>query len=594
MSEPRERLHPANEKQVGEYAAVLHQYREDVFVFIRDMWSLIPQPVKPEYKRDWEEVCRAQGETWLELKDTVTAEWFGDMVGEDEFGVQIWEWHEFEKGKHITWQQVLILMGVNKARDPRVPSMISIVSGHGIGKSATCAWIVLWYLYCFIRCQVPVTAPTASQMHDVLWKEMNLWIGRMPEKVQPLYEWTAGYIRITYDPETWFARARTSTKENTEAIAGVHADKVAIVVDEASGVPEQVYDAAEGALTSGDVLVILISNGTRTIGYFYDSHNKNKALFQTFRFDGEQTPMVDKKYVALKLKRNGRTSEEFRVRVSGGFPKEDAMDDGGYMQLIPRQRITVIPRLPDNRIPWIGRTRLSCDPSGEGKDEATIAAGDAFKCAIVDTMNTTNENQIAERLLTWAARLGIKPEDMIIDGFGVGTRIAQKIVLASKGMYNPYTALVGNPPKTEEKIQPLYFTRMDEEMEQAREDEDEAWQEVDTEKGIPADLYVNIRALMYFRLRKQFLAGYQLVDNDTENSESVEELMGIRYKRSLQGNKIQMMTKKEMKKLGIKSPNKADALALLTLRHDTMSAQTPEEVKAILQQESEYDPHDIL
>ena len=181
----------------------------------------------------------------------MSAEWFGDFEGEDEDGVMKWNWYRFEKGTHITWQQVMILLAVNKSRHALVSSLISVVSGHGIGKSATCSWVVLWFLYCFQRAQVPVTAPTATQMNDVLWKELSIWIKRMPTKVQEIYDWKSDYVRIKYDPEAWFARARTSTKENTEAIAGVHSDYVLIVVDEASGVPEQVFNTAEGALTSG-------------------------------------------------------------------------------------------------------------------------------------------------------------------------------------------------------------------------------------------------------------------------------------------------------------------------------------------------------
>jgi hypothetical protein len=49
---------------VGHFAAAIHSYRDDIFVFMNDMWGLIPQPVKPEYQGAWEEVLRSSGETW--------------------------------------------------------------------------------------------------------------------------------------------------------------------------------------------------------------------------------------------------------------------------------------------------------------------------------------------------------------------------------------------------------------------------------------------------------------------------------------------------------------------------------------------------
>jgi len=214
-------------KQVGEYhpenvrletfAAEIVTYRTDILYYIETMWGFIPQEPKPEYRERWEEVLRATGPTWLRLKDEVTAEWFGEPH-EAEYGTTHWTWYGFRKGTHITWQQCLILLAFQKSiEDKRVPRNVTIRSGHGIGKSATVSWIVLWFLHCFAEAQVPVTAPTAPQMHDVLWKEMAIWISRMPEEVAELFDWQNGYIRMKYSPETWFARARTSTKENTDA-----------------------------------------------------------------------------------------------------------------------------------------------------------------------------------------------------------------------------------------------------------------------------------------------------------------------------------------------------------------------------------------
>jgi len=139
-------------------------------------------------------------------------------------GQSFFRWDSFTKGKHFTWQQNLILMGIEKNAQGNALNFLSIVSGHGIGKSASCAWITLWFLYCYYNSQVAVTAPTSSQMHDVLWKEMSIWISKMPEDIANMYDWTRDYIRMNYAPTDWFATRRTSSKENTEAIAGVHSE----------------------------------------------------------------------------------------------------------------------------------------------------------------------------------------------------------------------------------------------------------------------------------------------------------------------------------------------------------------------------------
>jgi hypothetical protein len=71
-------------------------------------------------------------------------------------------------------------------------------------------------------------------MYDVLWKEIALRLGKMPDWLRNRFDHTSDYLRILDNPKVWFARARTGRKENPEALSGVHADHVFILADEAS------------------------------------------------------------------------------------------------------------------------------------------------------------------------------------------------------------------------------------------------------------------------------------------------------------------------------------------------------------------------
>lgn len=576
------KLRPNEERVVMEHAKKIVEYRKSIRLFVKEMWGLEPQPVKPQYREAFETVSRATGRNWEVLKKTVKPYWFGDY---DEAAGE-WKWYAFEKGKHFSWQQNLILMGVEKAVAGDAPRHISVVSGHGIGKSATCAWFTLWFLYCYFGSQVPVTAPTSSQMHDVLWKELSIWISRMPVEAKELYEWQHDYVRMQYSPESWFARARTSTKENTEAIAGVHADHVAIVIDEASGVPEQVFVTAQGALTSGNVFVFMISNGTRTIGYFFDSHHKDALDNQLFSFSSEESPLVDKSFVQRMAKKYKTDSEEYKIRVKGGFPGEDMVDDTGYLQLIPEQRITV--RLKSEfDVPFIGRKILGVDPAGEGKDTCTFVVRDRFKAEVVAELRTSNDRQIAEYVLTLMDRFDVRPEDVVVAAFGIGSDVGKEIALATSGKkggaYEIYTVLEGTAPKDEEAYNGHFFTRHDDEKEDPASPADSA-----------DDLYLNLRALMYFRARNWLYAGGAIVDESVDNSEFKQELVVIRYKRTLHGNRIQLMSKKEMAKLRIPSPNKADAFALTFLRDLDEKIQTEDERATAAEEYNVDDPFSAL
>jgi hypothetical protein len=374
--------------------------------------------------------------------------------------------------------------------------------------------LILWYLFCYKDAQVPCTAPTSDQIHDILWKEVAKWLNLMPKPVREKYEWTNGYIRITESPETWFARAKTARKENPEALAGVHGDFVMYIVDEASGVPEEIFNTAEGALTGDNVLVILISNPTRLIGYFYDSHHKDKESWQTLGFSSIDSPLVDKEYVSRIISKHGEDSDEYKIRVLGEFPREDTMDDKGYIALFSENDIKI-----SDTEEFIGERRLGIDPSGEGDDKTVWVIRDNFKAKIVAVEKVSNASSIAQKTMTLMQHYQVKGEHTYIDNFGAGANVAQELALAG---IRVKAINVGDKPSDEE-------------------------------------MFLNRRAEASWRVKQWFRKGGELVDH-----KGWDEILTIRYRKELSG-KMKIMGKLEMKKEGIKSPDHYDALMMTFL-----------------------------
>lgn len=471
---------------------IFRKIQKSPIFFIKKMWGLIPQPIIPGY----EQIVQAMIDN--DKSQEITEQYFCPFI----------------KGKHITWQQWLILIAVERAISGKASKRISVVSGHGTGKSATSSWLILWYLFSHKNAQVPCTAPTGEQMHDILWKELKLWIDRMPEAIAAKYDWTTGYLRINESPETWFARAKTARKEKPEALAGVHGDYVFFVIDEGSGVPEEIFNTAEGALTGPNVLVLMISNGTRNEGYFYESHHRDRASWQNLSFNSEKSPIVDKEFVQRVVDKFGMDSDEYLIRVKGGFPKVGTMDDRGYVPLIDREQIKV-----DSTIPFVGRVRLGVDPAGEGDDKTIWAGRDNFTSKRLASEPKSDSKSIASKTLTLIDIFKIKGFDITVDNFGEGANVSRELAIA------------------EERV-------LVEAVNWAEEAEEN-------------DIYINKRAECYFRLRDWLLAG-----GTVENNQIADEIAKIKYKRSLNGKK-QIMPKPEMKKeMGGKSPDDADALAL--------------------------------
>ena len=76
----------------------------------------------------------------------------------------------------MTRQQTQVIEAVRKAVNDEAPRKVSVMSGHGIGKTATFSMLLLWFLFCYMDSQIACTAPSQSQMYDVLWKEIAVWL----------------------------------------------------------------------------------------------------------------------------------------------------------------------------------------------------------------------------------------------------------------------------------------------------------------------------------------------------------------------------------------------------------------------------------
>lgn len=504
--------------------------------FLKQVWGLSPQPLKKEYKDKFIQGLKLKNKEWDKFAKTVTKDWF----------------ESFELGKHITWQQSLILFGVDKAMRGDTPLRISIVSGHGIGKSMVLSIIILWFLFVHPDCQVACTSPGKEQLFDVLFKELKKWIEKAHPQIGSMYQWESSHIRMKEKPQTWFARAKTASKENTEALAGVHADWVLMAVDEASGVDEVIFETMEGSLTSGNILVFLISNGTRANGYFFDTHNKDNERWQNYSFSSLDSPRVDQKYVDGIISKYGIDSVQYDVRVLGKFPKEGMMDDSGYVSLLSDKNVNT---QPDSDIRFSDNSILGVDPAGEGDDKTSWVIRDNFKAKKLYEEKKSTAKSIAERTLTLIQEYQLNPRNVVVDSFGVGMDVGKEIAIASKGRYNVTTVNVGDK----------------------------------SERETDQELYLNKRAEIYYKAKIWLQSGGEIVNNDNFK----EELLSIRYKRNLAG-KVQIMPKVDMKKkYGLRSPNDADAFSLTFIR-SIPKINEEERIRIERTQNADFDPYEVL
>jgi len=79
-------------------------------------------------------------------------------------------------------------------------------------------------------------------------------------------------IELKAAPESSFVTLKTSRKESSEALQGVHSEHTLLLADQASGVDDEVFNAAIGSLSTHGSIFILTGNPTRLEGYFHRIH----------------------------------------------------------------------------------------------------------------------------------------------------------------------------------------------------------------------------------------------------------------------------------------------------------------------------------
>jgi phage terminase large subunit len=229
---------------------------------------------------------------------------------------------------------------------------VSVRAGHGVGKSTCLAGAIWWVLECFDYPKIPCTAPTASQLRDVLWAElaklMRLSDLRSAKIGVPPNFYLSKLFHINQEkafdigaPDEWFAVARTARKETPDALQGFHASAVTIaeggmtvasigdggqilfVIDEASGVADEIFQAAEGALSSHGARLVMAGNPLRNTGYFAASHKQHRSEYTALHFRSQDSPLVDPSYRSRLVRKFGDGSNVVRVRADGEFPRQD-------------------------------------------------------------------------------------------------------------------------------------------------------------------------------------------------------------------------------------------------------------------------------
>ena len=203
-------------------------------------------------------------------------------------------------------------------------------SGHGIGKSACVSWIILWAISTFSDTKGVVTANTENQLKTKTWVELAKWyrlfIGREYFKMTA----TALFSADPNHERTWRIDMVPWSERNTEAFAGLHnqGKRILIIFDEASAIPDIIWETTEGALTDRGTQIIwcVFGNPTRNKGRFRDCFAGGRFAHRWHArvIDSREVSITDKTLIQKWIDDYGEDSDFVRVRVRGVFPRVDS------------------------------------------------------------------------------------------------------------------------------------------------------------------------------------------------------------------------------------------------------------------------------
>ena len=406
----------------------------------------------------------------------------------------------------------------------------AIASGHGVGKTALVAWLVLWFLSTRPHPQIVVTANTAAQLNAKTWRELSKWHRLAINR--HWFEWTATRFALKRQPQTWFAAAVPWSKERSEAFAGTHEKHVLVIYDEASGIDDEIWDVTEGAMSSPGAMWLAFGNPTRSDGRFAECFSRFRHRWRPRHVDARQAARADQKQIARWIEDYGEDSDFVRVRVRGVFPRVSAS------RFIPAEAVATAQARQehDSHMPIV----MGVDVARFGDDLSVVVLRQGRRLREIVRFHGLDTMQLAARVSEMAALW--RPHTLFVDGVGVGGGVVDRLRQLGHRVSEVNAGAAASDPRR----------------------------------------FANLRAEMWSRLREWIVQhGALPVDDRALAQELAAPGYGFDAK-----NRLQLESKDDMKSRGEGSPDAADALALTFAWPVNEAPDAPRQTVAL----SDYDP----
>jgi hypothetical protein len=403
----------------------------------------------------------------------------------------------------------------------------AVVSCNGAGKSGLAGIIAVWWVAVHDPRDVAVicSAPTYIQIARVLFKEIqdNFRAAKEHGVTLPGYITQSQEWKLEDGTVMAWGR-RPADKDIVSAFQGIHRRYVMVILDEAGGIPEDLYTATEAVTNTEGARVLAIGNpdsrGTPFHKIFREDptwHKIKISAFDTPNFTGEEIPeelkplLIQPAWVERQKISWGVDSARYKSKILAEFP--DEADNTFFSQ-------SAIDRAVDTEFAedfatdaWLG-----VDVARFGEDDSVVYINRGGRCRKLATWTKATSIESATRIHNLAIEHGAT--QVRIDASGLGGPIVDQVAALSNDSYITIS-MIGSAASPDS-------TR-----------------------------WLNARAFNYDTLREAMLDSK--IDIDPDDKMLMDELLMIQYKFSAKGA-IQIESKDDMRSRGVKSPDSLDAL----------------------------------
>jgi hypothetical protein len=398
-------------------------------------------------------------------------------------------------------------------------------SGNSTGKSFVVASIALHYLTYHPNSKIILTASSETQLREVCWAYITKAFSECPYRLFPKARLYKQPLKLEI-AEDWFILAYSTKK--AERLSGHHAEHLAFIVDEASGVEREIFEALDSLAPHR---TLLIGNPLRPEGVFYERCKKQEiepdSKVNLIKIKSSETPDATTERSARGLasagwlkqmeREWGKNSQWWKSHIDAEFPESDGEN------LIP--------------LPWLERCEMPHRPYGPKRiaiDLATGTGGDSSVVICADSggiiewwkSNTASMEETAWKAFEMKRKHDVSDHRITWDAQGVGADFAFRLKTVGIGNPTPYKSarMIGN------------------------------------------DYFLNHRAISFWRFRQRldFSGEHYIPFSMPSNmiNELKREIGSIFYTTNSQG-KIVITPKEELVKLLGRSPDLSDACSQL-------------------------------